>query len=290
MAVLAIDVDKNRIELELSGQDPGQGQEQPKENAEDGFGAQRTTGRERGDRRPRQRRGKTEQAGDQGATGRAPRGGRALEDLEVGELVSGVITNKLQNRVWVNIGAVKDASFLAWPGAPFEVGDQVTDMPIVDVQVDSKRIELQRQWPEGEPDEQQMGRSDRGGWGREADDEGKGKGKGGWRWEEREEGKGKGKGRREGKKGPNLLGLTQPGRGSTAYSGCMGTAGPLGTNAISSKAELLNTGSADLASIPAAVTIGFLIGSGVMFAVLHQSRVASSTCAESRSLSAHKGL
>lgn len=69
-------------------------------------------------------------------------GGRSLEQLEVGELVQGRVTNVLHERVWVDIGASKDASFWLKKHS-FKVGDTVEDIPITSINVKKGHVLLQ---------------------------------------------------------------------------------------------------------------------------------------------------
>merc|ERR1712050_552 len=67
--------------------------------------------------------------------------GRPLATLQVGEVVEGRVTNVLHERVWINIGAVRDASFWTKSGN-FRVGDFVSGMPIISVNLEKGLVVL----------------------------------------------------------------------------------------------------------------------------------------------------
>lgn len=69
-------------------------------------------------------------------------GGRSLPELMVGEAVEGRVTNVLYRRVWVNIGAEKDASFFS-ENKNYRVGDLVTKMVVSSVDLEKGLVQLQ---------------------------------------------------------------------------------------------------------------------------------------------------
>merc|ERR1712039_15122 len=69
-------------------------------------------------------------------------GGRNLAHVQVGEAVEGRITNILHERVWIDIGAAKDASFWTKSGN-FRVGDHVSGLSVRSVNLEKGHVVLQ---------------------------------------------------------------------------------------------------------------------------------------------------
>jgi len=74
-------------------------------------------------------------------------GGRSLPELVVGEAVDGRVTNVLYRRVWVNIGAEKDASFYT-ATETYRVGDLVSKLVIQSVDLEKGHVQLQPPSPQ----------------------------------------------------------------------------------------------------------------------------------------------
>lgn len=81
----------------------------------------------------------------------------SIEDLEVGGVIDGVVTNVGQFGVFVNIGCVKDGRLNVSKkvGRGFRRGDKVTNLTIESVDVDYKKISL------GVPEEEQSSREEK---------------------------------------------------------------------------------------------------------------------------------
>jgi hypothetical protein len=77
-------------------------------------------------------------------TGWGHAGGRNIAELTVGEAMDGTVTNVLYTRVWVNIGAAKDASFsMEGDANSYKVGDQIIGLPIKAIDLDKGHVILQ---------------------------------------------------------------------------------------------------------------------------------------------------
>jgi len=63
------------------------------------------------------------------AEGWVHKGATPLGELFIGKVVAGEVTNVLSERVWLNIGAEKDASFWC-KGHSFKVGDSLSGLAI----------------------------------------------------------------------------------------------------------------------------------------------------------------
>lgn len=69
--------------------------------------------------------------------------GRLAADFQVGEVVQGRVTNSFYQRIWVNIGAKKDISFLD-KRHTYKVGDEITGLRITEVNTYTDDIYVQR--------------------------------------------------------------------------------------------------------------------------------------------------
>merc|ERR1712039_1038866 len=69
-------------------------------------------------------------------------GGRNIAHVQVGEIVEGRITNVLHERVWIDIGAAKDASFWTKSGS-FRIGDVVSGLAVRSVNLEKGHVVLQ---------------------------------------------------------------------------------------------------------------------------------------------------
>jgi len=69
-------------------------------------------------------------------------GGRHLSELRVGEVIEGRVTNVLFERVWVDIGAAKDASFWTKSGG-VSIGDVLTGLVVTSINLDKNHVVLQ---------------------------------------------------------------------------------------------------------------------------------------------------
>eukprot|EP00933_Yihiella_yeosuensis_P066444 TRINITY_DN7071_c0_g1_i1.p1 TRINITY_DN7071_c0_g1~~TRINITY_DN7071_c0_g1_i1.p1 ORF type:complete len:1039 (+),score=220.61 TRINITY_DN7071_c0_g1_i1:196-3312(+) len=81
-----------------------------------------------------------EAASPRPSAGWTHQGGKSLSQLTVGSIVEGKVTNVYRNRVWVNIGAEKDASF--YSEEEFNIGDIVKNMKISGVELDSGLVSI----------------------------------------------------------------------------------------------------------------------------------------------------
>jgi len=70
-------------------------------------------------------------------------GGRELAELRVGEVVDGRVTNIYRRRVWVDIGASRDASF-SIKGAAVKVGDVLQELTITEIDWEKGFIEVKQ--------------------------------------------------------------------------------------------------------------------------------------------------
>jgi len=81
----------------------------------------------------------TDAAKDRPEGGWSHKGARPLKDFKVGEVVSGTVTNVLHDRVWIDVGAERDASF--WkPGHDYKVGDSVKDVSISSINLEKSHL------------------------------------------------------------------------------------------------------------------------------------------------------
>lgn len=76
--------------------------------------------------------------------------GMSLEEIQVGELSNGVVTNVSPYGVFVDIGTVRDArlSVPAKIGQRFRIGDSITDCKIEHIDVEAERITVSLEDPE----------------------------------------------------------------------------------------------------------------------------------------------
>lgn len=85
------------------------------------------------------------------AKGWLHKGGKPLHELRVGEVVTGTVTNNFLGRVWVDIGAERDVTFWAKTGS-FQVGEVVSNMPIIDINLEKNFVLIQRPQATSGPD------------------------------------------------------------------------------------------------------------------------------------------
>merc|ERR1712096_180016 len=72
------------------------------------------------------------------------KGGRDPAEIVVGEVAEGIVTNVLYKRVWVNIGAARDASFMnESENVSYKVGDRVSGLPVKAIDLNNGHVQLQ---------------------------------------------------------------------------------------------------------------------------------------------------
>merc|ERR1711976_465928 len=67
--------------------------------------------------------------------------GKQLEAANAGDRVSGIVTNELHGRFWVNVGFAYDATFKSAPGR-FAVGDEIVGLEIVSADTKQRRLAI----------------------------------------------------------------------------------------------------------------------------------------------------
>eukprot|EP00928_Gymnodinium_smaydae_P013449 TRINITY_DN14902_c0_g2_i1.p1 TRINITY_DN14902_c0_g2~~TRINITY_DN14902_c0_g2_i1.p1 ORF type:complete len:1151 (-),score=298.27 TRINITY_DN14902_c0_g2_i1:111-3095(-) len=69
---------------------------------------------------------------------------RALSEFQIGQVVSGKVTNVLMRRVWLDVGAVKDAMLFAKDNT-FKVGDSIEDLVVTQINFDKEQLQVRQQ-------------------------------------------------------------------------------------------------------------------------------------------------
>lgn len=136
-----------------------QGQREPETSSSSSSSDDEDDDDDSGDEQPRGRRpygGRGRKGQGKGRGGRAPQrekkdwshsDARPLEELAIGDAVEGPVTatRVYQDvlRVWIDIGAQKDATFLAAEGNSFNIEDSVSGLKIWHIDVELGRIEVE---------------------------------------------------------------------------------------------------------------------------------------------------
>jgi len=69
--------------------------------------------------------------------------GRPLAEVKLGERVRGLVTNVIRDRVWVNVGCAKDATFKAVAMGTYKIGDEVKGLKVVSIDEAGERLEVE---------------------------------------------------------------------------------------------------------------------------------------------------
>jgi len=71
--------------------------------------------------------------------------GKPLSEAKPGLIVSGKVTNIVNNRVWVDVGFTSDGTFALRDASNFKVGDQVTSLKVHEVDLEKGNLQLRAQ-------------------------------------------------------------------------------------------------------------------------------------------------